>query len=363
MSASVQILQTAGSDRQVWMDYYGRLDQRGIYHSPDYISILEKHYNDKAELFIYEENGSFIYYPYFRRKLDKIPLSDKCDLDLAELYDIASSWYYGGPIVSSCEVKRATDCLLIENFISCFHDYCRDTRIVSEFIRFDPNIKNYEYFQNHLPVKFNRETIYVDLTQSEGEIWAQYTGRCRTAIRKGKTYPIQIKAVNSDDFLDHFSEIYHNEMIRKSAPSHYLFPKKFFHNLFATLKDRAMLFIVMHDQIPVGGSICLIEPSGVAYDYLTATLSDYWKFQINNILMHEVILWCKKAGAKIYDFHGGRKSVAFFKTAFSSLCRHFHVAEVIHDNELYGLLTECKRQSFGNDSSNFFPEYRNKNTN
>lgn len=363
MSSTVQILHTSEPEFTLWKHYFHRLEQKGIYHSPEYIKILEKYFQDEAELFIFEDERSFVYYPYLRRRLDKLPFAERFDLDLTQYLDIVSSWYYGGPIISTNRREKDSDKFLIKCYLDCFRDYCQSSHIISEFIRFDPNIRNYEYFYNHLPVKFNRETVYIDLNQSETEIWAQYKGRCRTAIRKGEKYPIHIQVVKSDDFLDNFAEIYHNEMIKKNAPSHYLFPKKFFQDLFSTLQERAILFIVMHDQKPVGGSICLIEPAGVAYDYLTATLPDYWKFQINNLLMHEVILWCKNAGAKIYDFHGGRDGVTFFKASFSRLRRSFAVSKIIHNQQIYNLLVSAKQRFCPGDSVDFFPSYRSKDTN
>lgn len=252
---------------------------------------------------------------------------------------------------------------LARGFVESFGDYCRDNHIVSEFVRFDPNIESHEDFLNTLPIKFNRETIYVDLTLSESEIWSGYRGRCRTAIRKGEKYPVEVFEVEAVEFVEVFSPIYQAEMMRKSAPSHYLFSRDFFAKLMGSLKESTVAFIVSYDGKPVGGTICLIEKEGVAYDYLTATNPDYWKYQVNNLLLHEVILWCKKAGAVVYDFHGGRDSVAFFKASFSSLRRCFYVAGVVHNREMYDRLIVVKERLGFERTQGYFPEYRVKETN
>lgn len=363
MGSDVTILDTSEQDFSLWKSYYTTLAQKGVYHSPEYIKVLEEHYQDEVELFIFGDEENFVYYPYFKRRLDKLPFSDKCDLDLAKYYDIVSSWYYGGPILSGKAQHRHFIKSLVTEFVDCFSEHCHDSNIVSEFIRFDPNIKNHRDFEQILPLRPNRETIFVDLSLSEENIWRGYSGRCRTAIRKGSRSPVKVSIVEPAKFLDVFNEIYHAEMKRKCAPAHYQFSRAFFENLVYALGKKCILFLVSYEGRPVGGTICLFEKGGIAFDYLTATNPDYWKYQINNVLFHEVILWCKRYGALIYDFHGGRDGVAFFKASFSSSRGSFYVSETIHNSTLYDFLVSDMDRYSGEISNTFFPKYRPKDTN
>jgi len=363
MSWEVKIFHTSEPDFTLWKSYYDRLNQKGVYHSPEYIKVLEGHYQNDAELFVFGNEDNFIYYPYFKRSLDGLPFSERCDIDLTQYYDLVSSWYYGGPVVCLCDPEDKPDGSLLMEFLESFRQYCQRSQIVSEFIRFDPNIKNYLYFQDNLPIKYNRETIYVDLTLSEEDIWAGYKGRCRTAIKKGQQYPVEVAVARPSDFLHEFYIIYDSEMTRKNAPSHYLFSKQFFKDLMNALQEKVVLFAVTYDKKMIGGTICLIDKSGIAYDYLTATLPDYWEYQVNNLLFHEVILWCRKSGVHTYDFHGGRDSVAFFKASFSSSRRNFYVSQIIHAPGVYDLLVSAMHRYCDEGSTTFFPEYRTKDTN
>lgn len=338
--------------------FYDRISQKTIYHSPEYIKVCETHFQGQARLCVFGTDDEFIYYPYFIRPLSDLPYAEFLDFDISGYWDIAATWYYGGPVLSSPSVPQE----LTVTFVNVFREYCLEERVVSEFVRYDPNINNADNFSDILPVKQNRDTIYVDLGLSKQEIWKTYLGRCRRAVRKALKYPVKIERMTSAEFLDQFCIIYEKEMIRKNAPQHYRFSRQFFDGL-AELHNNIAFFAVMYEDKFVGGTVCLLDDSGTGYDFLTATDPDYWEFRINNLLFHEVILWCKENGLKRYDFHGGRTAVEFFKAAFSQLRGTFKTSNIIHDIETYNLLVQAKAVAFPDNTDEFFPQYRLKESN
>jgi len=355
------VLETGRGDQMAtWKDFYSRLDHGGVYHHPDYIAVLERLYGAKARCLVYGDDSGFVYYPFFLRPLDEPGLADACGLDLAGRFDIVSSWYYGGPLWGG---SHRPDPKLVAGFAGAFAAYCRDSGIVSEFVRFDPNIANHCLVAGAWPVRLKWETVFVDLTQGPDAIWNGYQGRCRTAVRKAQKAGVTAAAVAPAAFLDAFVAIYNEEMDRKDAPVHYLFPRVFFEDLFRTLNDKAVLFMVFVGEQVAGGSICLWEPGAAAFDYLTATRPCFWPLQINNLLLHEAIAWCARSGARRYDFHGGRKGVTFFKASFSECRGNFHVAEVVRDPAIYDHLTRAAMAKGGTADPSFFPAYRAKDTN
>jgi serine/alanine adding enzyme len=363
LSWTARICRTEPSEYRDWEAWFQRLPSKGIYHSPAYMRFLAAHTRDEAELFVYGDIENYVYYPYFKRTLSRLPFAGHCDLDLSVLKDIVSSWYYGGPIVRTEDHAPDSKSSLVTGFLDAFRNHCRSHHMVSEFIRFDPNLENCEPFRNELPVKYKWDTIYVDLARTEEQIWTDYQGRCRTAVRKGRNFALSVHEVDPGFFLSFFPDMYRDEMTRKNAPPHYRFGREFFEGLIASLQDQARLFAVRYGEEIVGGTICLFEPGGVAYDYLTATSPNHWKYQINNVLFDEVIRWCKRGGALIFDFHGGRDSVAFFKAGFSSFRGSFHVAEIVHDQDVYDELVRAKKAYAKGQGGAFFPDYRVKDTN
>lgn len=355
------VLETGRADQMAaWQGFYNRLAHGGIYHHPEYIAALERLYGTPARCLVFGDDHGFVYYPFFLRPLDQLPLVNDGRLDLRGYCDIVSSWYYGGPLWGGSD---RPDPKVMEGFALAFDAFCHNTGIISEFVRFDPNVGNHRLVEGAWPVRFKWETVYVDLTQGPEAIWNGYQGRCRTAVRKAQKAGVSAQAVSPEAFLDAFIAIYNEEMDRKDAPVHYLFPRSFFEDLFRALKDKAVLFMVFVGDEVAGGSICLWEPGATAFDYLTATRPRFWPLQINNLLLHEVIAWCARSGARRYDFHGGRQGVTFFKASFSDLRGNFHVAEVVRDAGLYDQLTRAATARGGTADPSFFPAYRAKDTN
>ncbi|MFC1812820.1 GNAT family N-acetyltransferase [Thermodesulfobacteriota bacterium] len=359
MNWTVKTLHTSEPDFALWKNYYSRLEQKGIYHSPEYIRCLEKHYQDEAELFVFGNEKEYLYYPYFRRRLDKLPFSENCAINLSDHFDIISSWYYGGPLPSNSRLNK----LIFKEFIQVFSDFSRQERFVSEFIRFDPYLQNHSNFTELLPVSKNRESIYVDLRLPEDRIWVNMEGRARTAIRKAKK--LGVKVYVSDDINDvtHFYKIYNAEMERKMAPGHYLFSQEFIMDLFKTLGSKIALICAIIDDVIISGGVFVCEAGEAAHYYLMATDQNYIRYQANNLILHEAIRYFKKKKLKIFDFQGGREGVYKFKKSFSKNRISFFTCGIIHNLPITKKLVDYKNAHSSGLKDAFFPEYRIKNTN
>jgi hypothetical protein len=154
-----------------WYEYFDQLQEVGPYHDPKYLTLLEQFNQggETAELFVLDAKEGFVYYPYLHRSLESLPFDGTTNIDLSTHRDIVSSWYYGGPIVSTNgdNIKPKE---LAELFSIVFDEYCESHGIVSEFIRFDPNAENHAEFRCLDPI-FERETVPVELGQSVDDIW------------------------------------------------------------------------------------------------------------------------------------------------------------------------------------------------
>jgi len=361
MSLRIKILHTTEPEFGQWKYYYEELWNKGIYHSPDYIKVLETYYGDEAELLIFGNEQEFMYHPYFKRKLDKLPFSShkSCNLDLSSYCDIVSSWYYGGPLCSIQNGPKQNE--LSAKFIEEFHRYCLETNIVSEFIRFDPILDNHLPFIGLIDIQKNRETVCVDLKESEEEIWGNFEGRNRTSIRRAKKSGIKIERSTREKDIIEFSKIYAVEMERKNAPQHYRFHLPFFNKMMSCLDSKISLFLAKIDDKMIGGSLCT-HAHGIVNDMLMASLFEYWKYQPNNLILYEAILWSKRNGHNIFDLQGGRDGVFKFKKSFSRTRKNFHTSSIVHNNHIYEKL--CKLAcEHGMGDSDFFPKYREKTSN
>lgn len=331
-----------------WERYFSRLDNLGMYHDPRYVSLLTGNYespNEEARLFILEKEGEFVYYPFILRSIDNIDFSEDLDLEKSEYRDIVSTWYYGGPVLSSDDAELANE------FKEKFSQYCREKNIVSEFIRFDPNLQNHQDFECLDPEQV-LETVKVDLTKTKDEIWEGFEKRNRNAIRQAQEHKLDVEATEDKEDYRKFHEIYMNAMEAKNASGHYIFDYKFFQELADS--DIGTLMVIRKEGEVVGGEI-LVHNEDIAYDYLRASNPDYWDLRINNLLCYGAVMEMKKTGRKIFDFQGGSGGVFKFKKAFSQDRGEFYISKRIHMPEVYRKLVEAQDTESDED---YFPKYR-----
>ncbi len=337
--------------------FYTKMDKACPYNFPAYMNILTDHLYENIELNIFalsSENGN-VFYPFFKRSLENIPSLSK---DFSKYHDIIGSWYYGGPMTRVKTDHRR----LVKEFAQTFADYCEKEKILAEFVRFDPNIKNHIGFEKFYDIRVNRETVPVCLDQEDIDIWNGYKGRCRTAIRKAQKNHIEVSDKMSPDRIDAFAKIYQNEMDRKADSRHYFFSSQFFQTLVQTLPENFKYFFAYHNGRMCGGVI-VYHRDDMAYDYLMATDVESWEFQPNNILLDTVINWSKSKGYAFFDLMGGREGVFKFKSAFSSLRHTFFIGRKTYNASVYNQLDQVTRGLTGKKyNPDFFPVYRQLET-
>lgn len=337
------------SDIDTWQKYYDRVGDPGPYHRPAYIRAIAGNLGaeEDAELFVIETDEGVIYYPYLSRPVDNLPF--EVEPELSGYRDIVSSWYYGGPVASNREMS------IIDRFGKIFAEHCKEQQILAEFIRFDPNIKNHETF-DQLDPEFDRETVWVDLNKSVDGLWDEFEKRNRNAIRQAQDTDITVElTVNKSDYQQ-FYHIYKNAMEAKGASKQYQFPESFFIEL---LSDRShfSLLVARYEGIVIGGSL-LCHDDTIAHDYLRASNPEYWDMRVNNLLCYEAMMHMRDTGRQVFDFQGGRPGVFKFKKSFAPTRGEFHVLGNVHQPKKYRRLVKSAADTGINTDSGYFPAYR-----
>jgi hypothetical protein len=345
-------------DLKDWYEYYDRLPAAGAYHNPDYLALLEGEFefdSEQAELFVLEDQDAFVYYPYLKRPLSDLSF-DHPDYNLDAIYDIVSSWYYGGPLLSAHEKTE-----LAETFASEFTQHCRDTGIVAEFIRFDPNIRNYEQFGVLDPID-NRQTVPVDLSKSQDRIWDEFSSSNRTHIRQAREAGFEVEPATTSAEVGAFHDIYSAAMEAKGASKHYRFSQDFFERFLFETPNLATLLLSRYDGEIVGGSF-LVHDTGTVNEYLRASEPELWDLGLNNHLCCEAIDYMHDQGYDRLDFQGGRPGVFDFKKSFSPERGEFKIAKRVHDEFIYQELVDRASDAGVDTDTGYFPAYRIEQSN
>jgi hypothetical protein len=307
---------------------------------------------ERAELFVLDAGSEFVYYPYLVRSLDGLSYGEDSSVDLGEFCDVVSSWYYGGPLLSS-ESGEASD--LTDAFATAFSEYCVEAGIVAEFVRFDPNLANHETFACLGPT-FERETVPVELDVSVETLWEGFERRNRNAIRQGQDSGIVVEPTRDSEAIEVFYDIYTDAMEAVDASSHYRFPLSFFTTLLDK-EDIATFLVATYEDTVIGGHV-VVHDDTVAQDYLRASDPDYWDMRVNNLLCYTSMMEMRDRGLEIFDFQGGRPGVFRFKKGFSPNRLEFHVGKRIHLPEVYAQITEDAERAGIDTSRGYFPAYR-----
>jgi hypothetical protein len=347
----------SGAELDQWHAWFDELDSPGPYHAPEYLSLLAGNFeydSERAELFVYGDGDGFVYYPYIRRSLGDLPYAESAVDDPTAYSDIVSSWYYGGPLLSP-----GGDDALAAEFADAFGEYCRESNIVSEFVRFDPNLYNHQSFDVLDPVH-NRQTVPVDLTRPKDEIWERYEARNQRAIRQARESPLEIDRAYTESDVDRFHAIYTNAMDARDAADHYRFPRSFFHELVAS--DLCSPVVARYEGEVVGGFL-IAHDDAYSHHYLSASNPDYWDDRVNNLMYHEAVMYMHDTGRTVFDFQGGRPGVFKFKKGFSPDRGEFYIGKRIHQEDVYGALVDAAAAAGVETDTGYFPAYRVEQSN
>ena len=124
------------SERNIWRSLYKSFENIDIFYYPEYAKLFELHGDGEAFLFVYYQSPKdIVIYPFLKRSLRQTPGFKNININL---FDITSPYGYGGYLRNSESVN-------MEQFFDCFHQYCLNNNIISEFIRFHPILENAKY--------------------------------------------------------------------------------------------------------------------------------------------------------------------------------------------------------------------------
>lgn len=323
---------------------------KDIYYEPVYGKLSE--ITDKGTLEIYDhstERGT-IRHMFIKRSLP-------VEIDPDQNYsDIISPYGYGGPLI--LEVNGNVEDLVAE-FNDSFTRYCRDNKIISEFVRFHPILQNQKGFEKMYETIYMRNTVATYLDHVEDPFTQQFSKGTRKNIRKAIDAGVVTSVTENPQDLSTFVEIYYNTMDRNQANDYYYFPEKYFSFLEEEMSQYLINVNAYYDEV------CIASGIYFAYDeimqiHLSGTRREYLHLSPAYLLRHEAIKWAKEKGIKVVHHGGGttndpKDTLLAFKKQFSKDdLLDFYIGKKIYNQEVYDEMVPKS----GKASSDFFPAYR-----
>jgi hypothetical protein len=353
-------IQFLDSSNALWLDSLHHLTH-DFYHFPQYFMVEAKRLNAVPEAVLIQEDDKAFFLPYLIRSCSN--LFDE-DLNTSDVFDIVSPNGYAGILLSesaACDsnfIHRAMD-LLIERF--------SDRNIPSAFLRLHPLLNDRFADLYHADTcKLHSETISIDLTLSETELWSQTRPEHRTKINRCQRAGFTTQHVSFEQNGNDFIEIYTETMNRVGASNSFYFTRDYFLQLAEALGQTLHLCIVKSDHSTICAGL-FTECSGIVQYHLGGTKTAFLKQSPSVLMFHSMRHWTKARGNHTLHLGGGiggaQDSLHHFKAGFSKRKHPLPILRLIPRPVLYQKLVRLRAKSLNCSTdqfqhSNFFPIYR-----
>lgn len=331
---------------KLWDDIVKTFRDYDVYYLSSYARCFQSHGDGEPILVHYNTNALRGICVYMKREI-----SD-------EYCDIITPYGYGGFLFEGICNKEN-----MEQFQAAFFLLMQNNKIVSEFVRYAPYLKNADTIKTITNVIDLGYSVLIDL-ETEALIWENLDSKCRNMIRKAQKMGVIIKHSKDKQLFSEFSSIYNETMNRDNATSYYYFRKEFYDLLSEGLYDNYEVFYAEKDGKIIAMSIILYANDKMHY-HLSGSNPEYRNLAPTNLLLYEAARWGCENGFKLFHLGGGlgskKDNLYKFKTSFNKKSEEvFSISKQIFNQEIYNKLVELRAASDGNfdKDSSFFPLYR-----
>ncbi|WNG50392.1 GNAT family N-acetyltransferase [Archangium minus] len=350
------------ADPEQWERAYAQAARKDVYYRHAYGELCRCMGDGEPFLFAYEDSaGNKVCYAFIRRPLQALPFAQDARLE-GDWYDIISPTYgYGGPL---CAEPREQ---VLRAFREEFEAYCRSANIVSEFVRFHPLLGNHRLLGGMMDIVYDRETVFIDLTRTEEELFARYHPNHQRNIRKAQKSGLEFRVLLAHEALQHlevFYRLYRATMDKVQAVEYYYFSTEYLERLFSRFGQDALLGAVFLEGRMISAALCLREGDTLVY-HLGASDKEALHLGTNTFQFHHIALWARRNGLRAFHLgggHWGRDSLFQFKYRFNSEgTLELHNGKKVHRPEVYARLVESwKRYHAQELPEPYFPAYRTR---
>ncbi len=267
-----------------------------------------------------------------------IPGLDACDWQ--------SAYGYGGPIAHKLDRSA------IANAWRRLDAEATARRVVAEFVRFHPALENHRCYPG--TVRTDRSVIAIDLTP--GDLFASYSGRARTAIRKAERAGLHVAWETPECAVTQFPAFYRRCMQEIGADAFYLFSDAYFERLLHL--PGARVLSVAHGEERICMGLFLFGPKQAEY-HLSGTLQASRQSGATNLLLHAAAKAARSAGCLTLYLGGGTSTRADdpllrFKASFGLPSLTYRIGHRIHDPAAYARLRMAEPELAANSKRVLF---------
>jgi len=342
-----------------WLDALGRL-RHDFYHRPEYVGLDGQSNHAEPRAFLAQDGERELFLPYLLRKCGTLfPGADAA----GEVFDVTSPYGYPGLILSD-NARQSPD--FAQQAMQQLSATLAAQGVCSAFFRMNPLLS--EGLTGLFPENFffaSSETVAIDLTVDEKQIWKNIRDGHQWTIRKCQKLGFEARMVPLAEYIDSFMDIYQETMDRVHARDSYYFGREYFERLAAS-PAHVHCATVEFEGRPAA-AVIVFECGGIVQAHLGGTKSEFMNKSPFHLALYHTTGWAKSRGNHTMHLGGGvggsNDRLLHFKRGFSDLLFPFLTLRLITDQAKYRELTSLRAQA-GNIpveellGSDFFPTYR-----
>lgn len=146
------------------------------------------------------------------------------------------------------------------------------------------------------------KTYKIDLTQSEKNIWKNFSENAKRNIQKASKNNINIIILENKKSDIKTKAVFYDLMHQlEKIKKIYTLPQKEFYKKADCFKDHSIFLFAYHKNQPIAGLWLSVFNGTVTYMH-TGINEEGYRLNANYLLVWEGIKWAKKEGIKIWDF-------------------------------------------------------------
>lgn len=272
-------------------------------------------------------------------------------------YDMTTPYGYGGPLIlDSKEENKET---LVNKFNDEFSAFCKQKKIVSEFVRFHPLNQDVNYFSSMYRIKLHNYTVGTNLEDYDDPFTEELSRSTRKTIRKCLKNGLIYEIENNPDTLADFQEIYYQTMDRNEATDGYYFDDRYFQYFINEMPEKLLKCSVYYrDEVIAMGMYFVTDE--ILHAHLSGTKTDYLHLSPAYLIKYAFMEWGRENGKKLIHHGGGTTSdpedgLFLFKKKFGkNTVFPFYLGTKVWNQEVYDYLVVNENKI----DEGFFPAYR-----
>jgi len=346
-------------DDPEWREALRRL-RHDFYHLPEYVRLDSEWNRAQPMAFLARSGAEELFIPYLLRRYESLSPES---MGREEVYDVVSPYGYPGLLLSDAARQSPK---FAREAMHRLSETLREMGACSAFFRMHPLLSNglSELFPEGFFTAAG-ETVAMDLTLNEGELWKGIREGHQWTIKKCKKLGFVPRMVSLRDHIERVMDIYRETMDRVQARDSYYFGRNYFAKL-AEMPGQVHCCVVESEGQPAAACI-FFECGGIVQAHLGGTKSEFLRKSPFHLLLYSAAEWAKSRGNRYLHIGGvvggSNDRLLQFKRGFSRLLFPFSTLRLITDEEKYRELTARRAQAADVSVEDvycgeFFPAYR-----